>query len=125
LNFDREIKSAIGAHGLWRTHLLSAIKTGYSDYTPSQARQDHLCSFGQWLENLDNPAIKSSSHYRNCVELHRRFHAVAASVLKLALSGKRDAARQSMDVGGEFASASMELTTAMLQWNQALTPQHP
>ncbi len=120
MNFDREIKSAIGAHGLWRTHLLTAINSGYSDYTPAQVRQDNLCSFGQWLEAMDDPAIRDSPEFQQCVLLHRQFHAVAASVLKLAVSGKKAAARQSMDVGGAFANASMEFTTAMLQWNLAV-----
>ena len=116
MSFDREIKSAIGAHGLWRTHLLSAIKDGYSDYTPAQVRQEHLCAFGQWLESIHDPAIRDSPEFQNCATLHRRFHNTAASVLKLALSGKRDAAPEAIDVGRQFANSSMEFTTAILHW---------
>ncbi|MEP7363061.1 MAG: CZB domain-containing protein [Acidobacteriota bacterium] len=117
MHFDREIKSAIGAHGLWRTHLLSAIKSGYSEYTPAQVRQEHLCSFGQWLETVEDPTVRDSPEFQNCVTVHRRFHAVTASVLKLAVSGKKEAAREAVDIGGEFANASMEFTTAMLHWS--------
>jgi len=56
---------------------------------------------------MDDPAVRDSPEFHNCVMLHRRIHAITASVLKLPVSGKKETAREAMDVGGEFANASM------------------
>jgi hypothetical protein len=120
VNLDREIKSAIAAHGLWRHELLSAIKTMNSDWTPSALRNECACAFGQWVEQGAEEGVKSAPEFRECVDAHRKLHMVASMVLKQALAGKRDAAMRSMDIGGDFAAASMEFTTSMLRLGQSV-----
>lgn len=119
MNLDHLIKSAIASHGLWRNELLSAAKTGNSDWTPAALRDERACSFGKWAAECPDEELKATSGFRECVDAHRRFHIVASIVLKQALIGKRDVALRSIDIGGEYATASMEFTTSMLQWGQS------
>lgn len=120
MNLDREIKSAIAAHGLWRSELLMAIKTMNSEWTPEALREEGACSFGRWAASCPEEEVKSAPEFHECVEAHRRLHKVAAMVLRQALSGKRDAAMRSIDIGGDFAMASMEFTTSMLRLGQSV-----
>ncbi|MBK7928548.1 MAG: CZB domain-containing protein [Bryobacterales bacterium] len=120
MNLDREIKSAIAAHGLWRSELLTAIKTMNSEWTPEALREEGACSFGRWAASCTQEEVKAGPEFHECVEAHRRLHKVAAMVLKQALSGKRDAALRSIDIGGDFAMASMEFTTSMLRLGQSV-----
>lgn len=120
MNLDREIKSAIAAHGLWRSELLMAIKTMNSEWRPEALREEGACSFGRWAASCPEEEVKSAPEFHECVEAHRRLHKVAAMVLRQALSGKRDAAMRSIDIGGDFAMASMEFTTSMLRLGQSV-----
>ncbi len=120
MNLDREIKSAIAAHGLWRSELLTAIKTMNSEWTPEGLRAEGACSFGRWAESCLEEEVKAAPEFHECVEAHRRLHKVAAMVLQQALVGKREAAMRSIDIGGDFAVASMEFTTSMLRLGQSV-----
>ena len=44
-----EINNAIGAHGVWKLKLRTAIATGASDIEPKTVRCDDKCALGQWL----------------------------------------------------------------------------
>jgi Chemoreceptor zinc-binding domain len=110
-----EIDSAIGAHGLWKGRLRSAIQTGKCDITVTTAHADDQCAFGKWLKNLDGEGSKSA-HYRSCRDLHTQFHAKAADVLALALAGKKDDANRAIAPGSEFNNVSIKLTREMMDW---------
>ncbi|MGD0076394.1 MAG: CZB domain-containing protein [Candidatus Binataceae bacterium] len=112
------ITAAIGAHGMWKARLKSAIDKGTSEFTQARVHADNQCDFGKWLYG-SAAELKSSQHYGKCLELHRQFHAVAAKVLSLALAGKKEEALKAMAVQGEFAVASATLTNAMTQWKNA------
>jgi chemoreceptor zinc-binding protein len=113
-----EIRAGIGAHGLWKGRLNSAIQTGSCDVSPSVVQQDNQCAFGKWLcgPSVD-PATRRSSEYVECKELHRKFHIAAASALSLALAGKKQEATRAMERGSEFAEISLNLTAAMTRWH--------
>ena len=114
-----EIDKAIGAHGMWKARLGSAIDTGRSDTTPEQVEPDNLCAFGKWLNAL--PATEhGSEHYKKVRSLHAAFHKEAAKVLRLATSGKKAEAKQSLDSGGSYATASANLTSAMMGWKKSI-----
>lgn len=117
---EDQISAAIGAHGLWKGRLRAAIESGKSDLAIEVVRDDHQCSFGKWLYGPElNTQDKNSSHYKTCVDLHRRFHTAAAGVLSLALQGKKQEASQQLDGGGDFRRFSTELTRALLEWKDA------
>jgi methyl-accepting chemotaxis protein len=101
MQLDEQIRSAIAAHGMWKSRLRTAIDTGKADVTVEQARSDHQCAFGKWIYAVDMQ-LQSSAEYRRCRELHQRFHAEAAGVLQLALAGKKQDAVAAMAPGSRF-----------------------
>ena len=113
-----EIRNAIGAHGLWKGRLQSAIDTSSSEYSAETIQRDDQCDFGKWMKGVTEPAIRNSEAYRKCLDLHRQFHKSAAGVLELAVTGKKEAAKKSMAMGSDFARMSAALTSAMMDWSR-------
>jgi hypothetical protein len=109
---------AIGAHGMWKTRLKSAIDHGSSEFSPAVVQLDDHCDFGKWLAGA-SPELKASPLYSRCRDLHRQFHSAAAKVLTLALSGKKDKAKHNLD-SGEFSNLSGTLTKTMMDWDKAI-----
>ncbi len=116
----QQIVKSVGAHGLWKTRLDTAIAQGVSDVSVTLVRQDNQCEFGKWLYGPELSAeAKGSPHYEQCRRLHRQFHLEAAKVLTLALANKKSEATRAMGPGSEFATCSATLTKAMLDWDKA------
>jgi hypothetical protein len=117
MKFKDEITDAVGAHGVWKRKLKSAIATGKIDVKISTIQADKQCSFGKWLYG---PTItekqKNSEHYHKVQEFHAAFHEKAAKVAQLAISGEKAHAMKMLEVNGEFTIASAELTTSMMAW---------
>ena len=112
---------AIAAHSSWKARLRSAISSGKSEFSPSQVKVDSACEFGKWLYGTElSPAEKQSENYRTVKQLHAQFHAEAAKVLESALSGHKDAAEQSLGVGGKCAKLATDLTQATMKWRESL-----
>ena len=116
MSLSDEIQEAIGAHGLWKGRLDTAIETGSCKFTVATVAQDSQCAFGKFLYSSTDPAIRNSAHWRTCLDLHSRFHQSAARVLQLALNGNKDAAQQAMDPQSDFFKLSRSLTAEMLKW---------
>jgi Chemoreceptor zinc-binding domain len=114
-----EISDAISAHGMWKQRLRQAIVSGSSEYTVNTLKVDNLCAFGKWLHSLA-PDEKKSTHWVNVKDLHATFHVEAASILDLALKGKKKEAEDAMEAGKEFARLSGKLTVAMMSWKGSL-----
>jgi hypothetical protein len=115
---DAQINKAIGAHGLWRSRLLTAISTGRLDTPVATLERDDRCDFGMWLHGPDLDAnAHASADYRTVRDLHAEFHKVAAEVAHLAETGKPAEARAMVD-HGRYANVSGELTSAMMHWKQ-------
>lgn len=117
-NVRDQITAAIAAHGKWKTRLKSAIGQGTSEFSPATVRLDNACDFGKWLRSA-GPEARKSEHFHHAVALHAEFHKAAADVLALALAGKKDEAEAKLDLGGEFAHLSAELTREMSAWLKA------
>jgi Chemoreceptor zinc-binding domain len=117
MDLTGQIKAAIGVHGLWKSKLKAAIDLGESDVTADVVRGDRNCAFGKWLHSLDAEAGKSAS-CKTCKELHAKFHLAAASVLSLALAGKKQEALNALE-NGEFVKTSADLTRALMAWSQS------
>src|SRR5580765_1349455 len=116
MSLSDEIQEAIGAHGLWKGRLHTAIETGSCKFTVASVAQDSQCAFGKFLYSNADPAIRNSAHWRTCMDLHSKFHQSAARVLQLAVSGKKEAAKKEMDPQSEFSKLSRTLTAEMMKW---------
>lgn len=111
----KQIDKAIAAHGMWKQRLLKAINTGHSEYTPENIDPDDRCEFGKWLYSLSEKE-KASVDWNQVRSNHAEFHHQAAAVLRLALDGKPEAARQKVEQGGSYDNTSSKLTSAMMTW---------
>jgi len=113
----QEIDKAIGAHGMWKVRLKTAISTGKSEIPVATIRMDNQCAFGQWLYGQTLSASdKTTSNYKTVKDLHAEFHKVAAKVAELALSDKKDEADRVLS--NEFSTASTKLTASMMDWKK-------
>ena len=111
------IQKAIGAHGMWKARLKTAIATGKSEFQVTNVKVDNLCEFGKWLYAL--PVQERTSPAGKAVQdLHAKFHQEAAKVLDLALRGQKADAEKAIELGSEFAKTSADLTRAMMNWQK-------
>ena len=118
MSFEDEITKAIGAHGMWKNRLRSAIDNGKADSNPVDVAKDNGCPFGQWLYGSTIPATaRASEGYTAVRKLHADFHKCAAKVLECVSSGQKAQADALM--AGEYAKISGDLTTAMMKWKAA------
>lgn len=95
IDFDKMIQS----HSHWKFRLKEAIEHGKSDFVVTDARNPHLCQFGQWLDSVE---AKKMPNYSEIVELHRDFHDEAANILYMALHNQKEIAIEKMKLGSEF-----------------------
>jgi hypothetical protein len=109
------ISKGIGAHGMWKQRLVSAISTGQSEWTPAIVCQDNQCEFGKWLYSC-SAQEKASPHFNEVKKLHAQFHSEAAEVLKMALAGQKSEATQAIDNGSKYHTISTSLTKEMMAW---------
>ena len=120
MTLDKQISMAIGAHGLWKSRLRSAVSNGIGDLKLNVVRDDHACEFGKWLHGPElDAAVKSSKHHATCADLHHRFHGAAAHVLSLIAAGHKKDAEKALADNGDFDRTSSELTRAMMAWKSA------
>ena len=120
MNTDTQITKAIGAHGMWKSRLLSAISTGRLDTPVTTIERDDECDFGKFLHGPDLDAGEhASADYKKVRDLHAEFHKIAAEVARLAQTGRAADARTMVD-NGRYATASGALTSAMMDWKRHL-----
>lgn len=112
-SFREQIRAALGAHGMWKARLRSAIDSGQSDLSVAGTRVDDRCDFGKWLYGDGRKGFASPQDWETIRGLHADFHVQAARVLELALSGHRAEAEKAMGIGGSFSRASSALVTAL------------
>lgn len=113
------IRAAVGAHGVWKLRLKTAISLSKSDLAVADVCRDDLCEFGKWLHGPTLPAdLRQSEEFRSIRNKHANFHKCAGDVLGLALSGQKGAAQARLD--GDFAALSQDLTMSMRQWSNNL-----
>lgn len=109
------INQAVGAHGMWKNRLKEAIASGSAEIPVDTIGADDQCVFGKWLYGPHlSVADKATEYYKAVLTLHSQFHKTAARVAELALAGKKQEADTLLT--GEFAEASVSLTSAMMEW---------
>lgn len=115
MSFQDEIAKAIGAHGVWKMRLKTAIDLGKADAQAVDVAKDNVCAFGQWLYgSAIPPAAKASMDYSTVRRLHADFHKCAAKVIECVGTGDKAKAGAMLD--GEYHKVSSELTTALMKW---------
>lgn len=115
-----EIQAAIRAHSAWKVRLRDAIAKGVSEMTPEIVACDDKCEFGKWLHGPQVPPdLKSGTAYQNIKQMHADFHKCASSVLRMALSGQQDNAKQALS--GDFTTRSSRLVMALSGWRDQLS----
>jgi hypothetical protein len=112
------IRRAIGAHGLWKTQLRTAIATARAVPSSAIAERDDACEFGGWLHSLP-PGEREGPHATEVNELHRIFHHEAARVLKLVEEGRTAEASRAMGSGSPFQDVATRLTMALVDWSKS------
>jgi methyl-accepting chemotaxis protein len=111
-----QVKAAIAAHGMWKTHLVAAITSGSATVKADDAGRDDRCRFGKWLHGT--PELAGRAGFREVVDLHARFHAEAAKVLDHALAARKEEARRLMASDSEYTRLSATLTRALQGWSE-------
>jgi methyl-accepting chemotaxis protein len=120
-NIIDDVTRAIGAHGLWKGRLISALRADDPTLDPVQLARDDVCDFGRFLYGPAIPAAeKAGPHYQRVKALHAAFHRCVCDVVVRARAGRKAEAEEALRPGGPFATASADLTQAMMAWQQAL-----
>ena len=88
MSLQDEITKAVGAHGVWKMRLRTAIDTGKADANAADVAKDNACAFGQWLYGPAIPALPAPAPIISPCASCTRFHQCAAKVIE----GHRDAA---------------------------------
>jgi hypothetical protein len=117
MNTAEALDRAIAAHAKWKYRLMEAIDTGKSQWHVGDVRTDSACEFGKWLLSLPL-SQRLSQHSKQVRALHAEFHGLAASVLELAIAGRKDEAAAAIALGSRFAVVSSNLTMAVLAWKE-------
>jgi len=118
MSFEDEIAKAIGAHGVWKMRLKTAIDLGKADAQAADVAKDNVCAFGQWLYGSSMPpAAKASMDYATVRRLHADFHKCAAKVIECV--GEGDKAKAGALLAGEYQKVSSDLSAAMMKWKAA------
>lgn len=116
--FEDEITKAIGAHGVWKMRLRTAIESGKADANAADVAKDNVCPFGQWLYGPSlSPAVRASLDYATVRRLHADFHKCASKVIECVVVG--DKAQADTLMAGEYNKISGDLTSAMMKWKSA------
>lgn len=116
----KALDRGIAAHAWWKYRLFDAVRTGKSEWTVKKVSAAEDCDFARWLAEL-SPEDRSSEHFEKVAALHAQFHAAAADVLSLVLSGRSQEAKQAIALGSHFSLISTNLTMAMSAWKDSLT----
>ena len=115
MNFD----DAIAAHIKWKVRLSQFIDGTSSEKLSSDTIcKDNLCDLGKWIYG-EGAQYKKAPHYQDLVKKHANFHLCAAEVVKMVEKGDRPGAKNALS--GEFAAASKETVTAIMELKKEST----
>ena len=115
----KEINDAIGAHGMWKMRLRTAIAAGVGDITSADAGCDDKCAFGKWIHGPSiDAATRAGMPYQVIRRLHAEFHQAAGQVLARVERGDRKGATDLFD--GEYSARSEKLVRGLTKWKSEL-----
>ena len=115
MSLQDEITKVIGAYGIWKMRLRTAIDSGKADADAAEVAKDNACPFGQRMYGSTVPAAaRASADYTAVRKLHADFHRCAAKVIECV--GHGDKAKANALMAGDYAKISGDLTSAMMKW---------
>jgi methyl-accepting chemotaxis protein len=118
MSFEEEVTKAIGAHGVWKMRLRTAINTGKTDANAADVAKDNACAFGQWLYGPTiSASARTSPDYAAVRKLHADFHKCASKVIEHV--GHGDKTQADAVMAGDYTKVSHELTAALTKWKSA------
>lgn len=106
-------KRAIAAHGQWKVKFRDFMGNKI-DLNPQVVCADNQCEFGKWLHQHGKQQL-DASEYQEIQKLHAAFHQAARNVVLLKKAGNLTDAEKSLQSGGDFASASANLTIRLMK----------
>ena len=111
------LRAAIGAHGIWKQRLRTAIAVGSTQLDPELTACAGACQFGQWLAGLP-PRHAQTPEARRVAESHVAFHKAAGEVAAMVKAGRKAEAEADLS-GGRFNDAADSLAVALAAWLRA------
>lgn len=118
-DFSRQITEAIGAHGVWKLRLGTAVATGRSEVSSRDVGRDDRCDFGRWLHGPNIPAeVKNGVPYKVDKRLHAESHQCAGSVLQCVEVGDSTGARDKL--ASDYVERSEKLLRALNKWKREI-----
>lgn len=115
----KEINDAIGAHGMWKMRLRTAIAAGVGDISSADAGCDDKCAFGKWIHGPSiDTATRAGMPYQVIRRLHAEFHQTAGQILARVERGDRKGATDLFD--SEYTARSEKLVRGLTKWKSEL-----
>ena len=114
-----EILLAIGGHIWWKNEFEKDVSNGWHFLNPELADRSYESDLGLWLAEI-SPAEQDWEHFDQVQSRYTDFHAAAAEVVQMALSGNIELAEASIRTG-PYAMASTALTLALRNWMNSVT----
>jgi len=115
-----DIDKAIGAHTRWMSQLMETVLEAHPGIELETIRAADQCEFGKWLEGTSWSAEdRISDDYQEVRRLHAEFHELAAQVVELAASGKKNEAYGMFY--GEYVTLSGRLALTLRTWQDRLS----
>jgi hypothetical protein len=115
-----DIEKAIGAHTRWMSQLREIVLEPNPGIELGDIRAADQCEFGKWLEGPSwSEEDRASNDYQEVRRLHAEFHELAAEVVELAASGKKNEAYGMFY--GEYVTMSGRLALTLRTWQDRLS----
>ncbi|MBL8401654.1 CZB domain-containing protein [Accumulibacter sp.] len=115
-----DIDKAIGAHTRWMSQLRETVLEAHPGIELETIRAADQCEFGKWLEGTSWSAEdRISDDYQEVRRLHAEFHELAAQVVELAASGKKNEAYGMFYC--EYVTLSGRLALTLRTWQDRLS----
>ena len=113
-------EEALGAHPRWMSQLREVVLEAHPGVDVESIRAADQCELGKWLHG---PAWyaddQQSDDYQEVNRLHAEFHELAAQVVELAASGKKNEAYALFY--GEYVTMSGRLALVLRAWQDRLS----
>ena len=107
-----ELDNAILSHHVWKDRLRQAIASQSALDAATMARDD-CCEIGQWLHGQSSLRFRDTPEFSALLGRHRLFHVEAGRVAETINARQFVEARQMMQGGTAFASASLAVGLAL------------
>ncbi|MBS1825533.1 MAG: CZB domain-containing protein [Acidobacteria bacterium] len=113
-----DLTEVIISHAHWRQRFAEYLE-GQGQMDLALVEADNQCEYGRWLYG-EGQRYGDLPEFAGVVEMHRRFHAVAGQVMRLAPTLPPGKALDLIRLNSAFANASTEFVTALCVFRDAV-----